>query len=189
MALYIFQQPQTWRIFTLGFYSFAVATWETGFCERAELRVTFACSKVAPVIPTNWPAVIQAGSDWCQRHKIWHSVTAGSWLTQIYTWGYTQKHNASRNILYLGFCVLLPFVLIHVSKTSVCQQITAEYNYGLKKDKWVRNRNINTSLGVNKVSSNALLLVFEKRSRRLVSTFDELMLMENMVNTHVHVTK
>lgn len=40
VALYIFQHPQTWQIFTLGFHSFSAAAGETGLWKQAELRVT-----------------------------------------------------------------------------------------------------------------------------------------------------
>lgn len=64
VALYIFQQPQTWKIFTLGLQSFSVAAGQTGSCERADFRVNPAHSVLPSVISANRPADCSAGFIW-----------------------------------------------------------------------------------------------------------------------------
>lgn len=64
VALYIFQQPQTWKIFTLGLQSFSVAAGQTGSCERPDFRVNPAHSAPPSVISANRPADCSADFIW-----------------------------------------------------------------------------------------------------------------------------
>lgn len=118
MALYIFQQPQTWRIFTSGFHSFSVAA---GGTAGLNSRVNPACGAAAPVIPLNWPADCFSWA-WCdrrQRHRIRCSVTGGDWHKHTWLSALNAKHTKLRGTssvlmfllaLSFGRCFSLPAI-------------------------------------------------------------------------------